>query len=160
MGEKRKFDRKKDRIIMIVGIVLLVVGIIMLIVNISIFVDAKRAYEAEYDIWFDKWWNEHTANLNDQPDDPTFSKIAGIVVSAFWVFISLFITLIGAVKLMSKKSMDIKGEIMAKIHTVKPEVSKEEIADEPTTRRKRECEYCGAKLTKNSDICNYCGKEN
>ncbi len=162
MNNKKEKNFKKSKVLMIIGIILLVIGIIMLIANITALQNAKRVYEKEYDIWFDKWWNDKTATLNDMPDNPTFDMGGGIVVSIFWIIISLAITFVGAGPFLSKKTSNIGAEIMTRVKIERQEeIEKTEKEQESiTTRRKRECEHCGAKLNRNSYTCDYCGKEN
>lgn len=163
MNNKKEKNFKKSKVIMIIGIILLVIGIIMLIANIAAFQKAKRVYEEQYDIWFDKWWNDKTATLNDMPDNPTFDMGGGIVVSIFWIIISLAITFVGAGPFLNKNKIALDAEIMTRVNIEKREeqVTETKVETETTpARRRKECEHCGAKLNKGSYTCDYCGKEN
>ena len=147
---------KISKTIVFVGVILLLVGIVCLFLSITNFIDAIRSYNAAYDRWHDAWWNDHTADLNDKPTPNYFTKIIFIPISFTLIGFSIFLITIGARPYLSKFSQKYKSEISA--YTSQESQTTSQQKSTPTT--KRECEYCGAKLEKDSSICSYCGKEN
>ena len=162
MKEKKMRSPKVSRVLLIIGIILFVIGVLWLIASISQFAQARQEYKEAYDAWHDAWWEDHTASLNDQPTFPA-GKGVPIVMSIFLIIGSLGISFVGAGPFLAKTARRYKNEITEALHKEsedKQETTPDKEESASTVSRRLECRYCGAKMSKGSHTCNYCGKEN
>ena len=152
---------------LIVGVVMLVAGIIIIVSANNRYSELKKEYnaslaqyEVEYDEWYDKWWNDHTATLNDQPKHPGFKPdfpawgFVGIVIA---VFSAPFLFTGTTTLLVSSKKKD-NGQQQIANNRQNSNSSSNNFLDLLIGNRKSSlCEYCGAKLLDGSVKCDACG---
>lgn len=178
MEKKETTNLGASKKIKTIGFILLAIGIVFLIVGIIKY----SAYKESYDDWYNRWWIEHTATLNDKPSPPIFLFIIG----GLFTFVSIPVILLGfrpqltkfGLK-MSKEVIDYAGEDMTDLgksavdvvspvidkatdDIIVPSVSKLTRSVKTTLNDSDEkmfCKDCGAKIDADSKFCNKCGKE-
>ena len=171
--EEKKTNLKISKYLLYIGITLLVLGSIFLVISIT-------SYTKAYDQWHDAWWNDHTADLNDQPV-PVF-----IILSGFLTFIGLGFLIPGVMPYLTKfalkhhkeildytgeditdvgsKMVDISAPVANKTvdKIIVPTVKKVKNAitqDDNTSEEMLYCRYCGKKIEKDSKFCKHCGEK-
>lgn len=172
--EQKKTNLKISKSLLTIGLVVFVLGIIFLIVSII-------SYNLAYDQWHDAWWNDRTADLNDQPT-PVF-----IIVSVFVTLAGLGILISGAKPYLTKfalkhhkETLEYVGKDMTDVGTKMVDIGApvaNKAIDEvviPTVKKVKNsitndgedssgkmlyCRYCGKQIAVDSKFCNHCGEK-
>ena len=111
MNTNEKQNKLKiSKIFLTLGIVALIVGVAILVVGILQYKEAKADYQVAYDKWFDAWWNDKTATLNEQPVMPGMPIIA--FLGGFIAFLGLPCLFIGIRPFIMKMGAKMHSETM------------------------------------------------
>ncbi len=130
MDKNKKSPGPKGLIVLrVVGIILLIAAIVLIILGII----AKKQYDVAYDKWYDAWWNDHTASLNDKPD----SSFVDYFVGAVFCIFGGVATLING---FGNKIMQHKAEMATYINTTITSQFNTALNHQSTYYL---CEYCG-----------------
>lgn len=172
--EQKKTNLKISKTLLAIGTVIFTLGCIFLIISII-------TYNQAYDQWHDAWWNEHTADLNDQP------TIAFIIISVFVTLAGLGILISGAKPYLikfalkhHKEALEYAGKDMTDVGTkmvdigvsvankaidevVLPTIEKVKNSTtddgEDSNEKMLYCRYCGKQIAADSKFCNHCGEK-
>ena len=139
--------KKIGRIALIAGIVLLVLSITFIIIGIIKSQGANAEYEKAYAEWYHKWWDLHTAGLQEQPKKPMLSGF--IVIGSFLGVFSIFLIGAGAISTFSKNaSYGMMDRLVDQYCEMNEKVEE---------RMTYTCDYCGYKYDKSLEKCPNCG---
>ena len=187
MDKQKENKLKISKILLTVGVIALIVGITILVVGILNYKQAKADYQVAYDRWYNAWFNDKTATLNEQPKMPGIPVmvIFGGFISLFSlvpIFLGLrpFIMKVGAK--MHKETLDYAGDDISAagvktIEVAQPVIEKgaevitpiignvAESISEGINKGKRVstgnsnkfCSNCGAEVNKKNKFCSNCG---
>lgn len=163
MSETNNHSKKILIIPFILGVIVLIAGIAMIMFGVNKYSEAKEEYRAElaqyeidYDRWYDEWWNDHTATLNDQPKHPGLEPgfpgvgVVGIVLTVF----SIPCVLSGLAPLFAKKAYSqVKDYADSKDSDSNITNNSDLFIDKKTLT----CTYCGATIKSDQTKCDSCG---
>ena len=145
MSEKNK----KTIAVFIIGIIVLAVAITLLVIGILQYKQVMAEYDAAYDDWHHRWWDLHTATLNDMPEHPGFSAL--MILGIIFIPFGIFITVVGAIIRFSKTPEDLYKEGARKEEGVIGFINNL-VKPQPKV-----CKYCGTENTQDSTKCQSCG---
>ena len=152
-----------------VGLTLFIVGSVQLSKNISEanaqYQQECAQYEEDYEDWYHRWWDLHTADLSERPNKPTKKFTAppaiffvglGLMVvgtlASFLTYVTSPEAVARSIERQKKFEETLKAELKEK--GIEADLQQRTITNKEATKV---CKYCGSENPQASTKCASCG---
>ena len=140
--------KKRNILLLIIGIIVLITGIIMLVKGIGEYSQANTNYNIAHEQWREAWFN-HNASMADAPKLP--SPPAILIIGPFGIVIGLVLTGFGLAVAFGKETAKSIVDNIEK-------VTNSFVLPERTSAKKNiTCNYCGSLNKPDATKCSSCG---